>query len=645
MAETQQRPQKRAKLLDLNDSDEEEDARKTVSFKVNEKYAARFEHNKKRVEKQRLEEKYGKGDLETSESESDSDDETEDDEGMAATVKRDAEISNLLNAIRSKDPSLYDEGRKWYEEEGNPDEANGTEAKLKEKSMSLKEYHRKNLLGGAQKDDDDTEPQIQTYDEEQQELKDDLIRGFKDAGNQEDSDSDDGFLKQKEVIKAVDSAPKITADDIEKADEDPEAFMSKYLSARAWVPTDKARFQPLESDDEEDDVRADEVEHAWNMRFEDPETANEKLRTHSRTVTAEMSVRREKLSSRRRAREAEKERKEADKQEREADKARLRKLKIDEMEEKVEKIREVAGLSGKEFHIEEWARILEADWDDDKWEKQMAKHFGSEYYDEREDRAEDFLDGGISGNDKKHRKLKKPKWDDDIDVGDLVPDFDANPAEAARIALSDEDETRPESSKDTNLKEAKKEKKHQARVERRKIEALVDANLDIDMLDNSAEVGTSSKSKGTGFFRYRETSPTAFGLSPLDILTASDAQLNTYAGLKKLAAFRDPKKKRKDKKALNNWALRNWRKETFGTDDAPTAERFQELLRGEQIGRAEEKGSKSKKRSRPAETESKVESKADDKGGNEQSNVVDGERKKKRRKQKKSKLEGVSLDT
>lgn len=572
-----------------------------------------------------VEEKYGKTGLDESESESESDDETEDDEGVQATVKRDEEISNLLNAIRSKDPSLYDSERKWFEEENEEEE--NAESKPKEKPMTLKDYHRKNLLEGTHADGDDAEPYIQTYDEEQRALKDELLRGAKEASDDEDSD-DDGFLKQKNVIK-VDAAPQITHEDVERADEDPDAFMTKYLSSRAWIPTDKARFQPLESDDEEDDVRAEEFEHAWNMRFEDPETANEKLRTHSRTVTAEMSVRREKKSARQRAREAERERKEAEKREREEEKARLRKLKIDEMEEKVSKIKEAAGMSGKEFKIEEWARLLEADWDDDRWEKEMSKRFGNDYYEEREGRVDGSSDEEGS---KKQRKPKKPKWDDDIDIGDLVPDFDA---EDMDVALSD-DEIQAESSKSSN-KEAKKEKKHQARVERRKIEALVDANLDIDMINKSSEMPTSSKSKRAGFFRYRETSPTNFGLSALDILTASDSQLNTYAGLKKLAAYRDAKKKRKDKKKLNNWALRNWRRETFGTEEGPTAETFEKALMGDDPSRS---GSKSKKRDRSVEAGDK----ADGKEANGNTNVIEGERRKKRRKQKKRKLEDVSLD-
>ncbi len=46
------RPQKKAKLLD-NTDDEESDVETGAGFKVNEEYARRFEHNKKRAEQHR----------------------------------------------------------------------------------------------------------------------------------------------------------------------------------------------------------------------------------------------------------------------------------------------------------------------------------------------------------------------------------------------------------------------------------------------------------------------------------------------------------------------------------------------------------------------------------------------------------------
>ena len=44
--------------------------------------------------------------------------------------------------------------------------------------------------------------------------------------------------------------------------------------------------------------------------------------------------------------------------------------------------------------------------------------------------------------------------------------------------------------------------------------------------------------------------------------------MNEFVGLKKLAAFRDPEKKRRDQKHLGKKArLRKWRQETFGDEE------------------------------------------------------------------------------
>ncbi|PFH61014.1 hypothetical protein XA68_18379 [Ophiocordyceps unilateralis] len=61
-------------------------------------------------------------------------------------------------------------------------------------------------------------------------------------------------------------------------------------------------------------------------------------------------------------------------------------------------------------------------------------------------------------------------------------------------------------------------------------------------------------------------------MTPLDILLApSDQSLNQFVSLKKLAPFRDPAKKRRDRRQLAKRArLRQWRKDVFGRRGPPT---------------------------------------------------------------------------
>ncbi|MCJ1284234.1 KRRI-Interacting protein 1 [Xylographa opegraphella] len=579
-------------------------------FRVNEEYARRFEHNQRRAEIHRLEEKYGKSyantDHEISKSNGffdgggsdSSSDEEEDDEGILAKGVLDDQVNATLEAIRRKDPRVYDEKVTFYSKSDDDDDEEvdlQNVPKSKEKPMYLADYHRENLLrGNVTPEDDDAPPR--TYAQEQDQLKNAIIKemhevveGLYSENSSTSSDgSDNGteFLvrKQPSLYKASGDPLKfkLSSANVEDADKDPETFLSNFMSSRAWVPATQTKFQPFESDDEEEDRRAEAFEEAYNLRFENPEASNEKLLTIARDTAAKYSVRKEATNSRKRAREAEQAKKESHKRDREQEKAQLRKLRIEEATEKINKIKKAAGLRGKALTVEDWSEFLTEDWDNDRWETEMKKRFGDGYY------AAEEYDGSDAEHSQRKKKLKKPKWEDDIDITDLVPDFDAEQSNDVKFSLSDDSEigasnagvdledTEVEraSKKSKSIKRGKEELRKESRQERRKVEQLVDEKLNIDLALNNP----GSRQSKSGPFRYRETSPLAFGLTSHDILMASDGQLNQYAGLKKMAAFRDADKKKKDKKHLGKKArLRQWRKETFGNEQGPQKS-LQELL-------------------------------------------------------------------
>lgn len=532
-----------------------------------------------------VEEKYQKqtkptngqyGDKYDEDSES-SNDEDEDDDGFLATEALDAEISATLQAIRSKDPRVYDEKVTFYapiEEDAAEDATNNP----KEKPMYLRDYHRENLLKGDSGAEFGEENAPRTFAQEQEDLKKSIVKEMHaaaddDSSEGEDDDGDFLVAKSKPQLSNSDVHPsrrEKVAVDVTVADKDPETFLSNFMSARAWVPTDGARFQPLESDDDEEDQRADKFETAYNLRFEDPKGSNEVLKSYARDIVAAKSVRRDEPNSRKKQRDLERQKKEAEKAERDEERGRLRRLKIEEMEGKLQKIKQAAGIRGRTVKNEEWEKFLDDGWDDDKWEAEMNKQFGEDYYAEEEVGSDDegtALEGNASG---KKKKVKKPKWDDDIDIKDLVPEFEDEEESSTKPAfmLSDSEEEEEEEveegdspAKSKSSKDRRQEmqaKKKAARLERKKIEELVDSRLDLDIPKKAAG------------FRYRETSPISFGLTARDILMATDSSLNQFAGLKKMASFRDADKKRKDKKNLGKKArLRQWRKDTFGNEDGP----------------------------------------------------------------------------
>lgn len=460
--------------------------------------------------------------------------------------------------------------------------------------MFLNDYHRQNILEGVTGVEE--EETLPNYTQEQNDMKASILQeihanandieqeGRSDSGAEYgDDDTNKAFLVPKALKSSrEDQESKIQAHhsipDVEEAEKDPEKYLLNFMASRAWVPQTGATFQPFESDDEEEEERADEFEAAYNLRFEDPSASNEKLVSHARDAAAWYSVRREVLTGRKKSREIERAKREAERQDREEEKARLRKLRIVEAEEKIKKIKDAAGLKNEHLDLDVWSRFLDDGWNDRRWEEEMRRSFGEKYYADHEAEEEE---GRATGRKK---KVKKPKWEDDIDINDLVPDFEereqrkeppfhlsdigsegdkGTDAQSGDAEIIGRQPAGKSSDKKQRLREQREHQK-QNRNERRQIEQLVDQSINVE--NQLADMGPKHRS----VFRYRETSPIAYGLTAQDILMASDSQLNQYAGLKKLAAFRDPTKKAKDHKKLGKKArLRQWRKDTFGNEQGP----------------------------------------------------------------------------
>ncbi|KAM7191418.1 KRI1-like family C-terminal domain containing protein [Rhypophila sp. PSN 637] len=675
-AEPKSEPVAKNLFDDSSSEDDQEDGGATINgnegpeLKINEEYARRFEHNKKREELHRLEEKYKSKGGDVDESDESSTDESEDDEGFLVTEQLDEEIKATLAAIKNKDPRIYDKNAVFF----TPIDPESVPEKEKtEKPVTLRDYHRERYMAGDVGADMDDDQKPTTYNQAQDDLKKSIVAEINAVAVAEDDEEwsdDDAFLQKAEKPQAKLNedgihpsrvAPvKLTEVDVAKADENPEEYLSKFMASKAWAPPNGSKWEAFDSDEEssEDDDLADQFENAYNMRFEDPTKANEFLKTYSRNAAAARSVRKEELKGRKRQRALEKEKKEAEKKQRDEERARLRRLKIDEAAEKLAKIKQAAGLSGKSLKEEDWAKLLDDDFDE-KWEEEMKKQFGDEYYAGAE--AEDFSASEEEGEGgKKKKKIAKPTWDDDIDIKDIVPEFvddaevvpdisltddeDAAPVSEENQADADEeeeeeDEERPSKKRKTtkDLKKGKIEAKRQARAELAKIEALVDTKME---LDNPTVFSKNNKKGKVGGFRYRETSPNVFGMTARDILLApSDAALNEFAGLKKLAPFREAEKKRKDKKRLGKKArLREWRRETFGREFERTGPTWG-------FDGTEVEGTATGANGTTANGVVKMQDRAEnEKGVANEGGVVEGERKKKRKRSKKSKKAVTAAD-
>ena len=489
----------------------------------------------------------------------------------------DEEYLATLQAIKERDPRVYDKSTKFY-----TDDATGSHPRApvnEETPVFLRDYHRNNLF--STHDQQELENKASSYENEQRQLKATILKQMheatKDGTNEKPSDisenEEDMFIVKKPLLLPERPDITISTSDVAQADKDPDRFLARFMTARAWVSNEATRLHPFESDDDEDDRKAEEFEEAYNMRFENPEFANEKITTHARDIAAKYSARHDSKSRRKRAREVETSHKNEARASEIEEKKMLRKLRLEEAEQKLDKIKDAVGTEGINVNIEDWSKFLTEDWDTATWESEMQQRFGETYY-----AAKDHAVDWKADED----KMVKPRWSSDIDITDIVPGFRTE--QETIISLSDGND---DSGRDIGLEQVDKRndgrRKRRDREQRRKLQELVKEKVDLEV----ALEGRSSN--GSNMFRYRETSPLSYGLTSHDILSSSDVQLNQFAGLKKYATFRDPQKRKNDVKRLGKKArLRQWRKDTFGSEQT-LPRTLQDIVVGAQASHARDR--------------------------------------------------------
>lgn len=472
-------------------SDGDDDPAGGVELKINEEYARKFEHNKKREELQRrkssslrkvqrltpemiVDEKYKNkrkwldsesedGSLEESGGDESSSDEEEDEFGEFADEVADKDILATIQAIRSKDPRIYD-GQTRFFKSASMDEGVGYGKEDKEKKgrpMYLKDYHRMNLLNGLIGNEDEADEKPKTYLEEQQSLKHDLVKVMQTAAEDIGSESESANNDFLSIKKAPTEEFVLPPPDPSTADpENPDDYLASFLASKAWLPKDhKNVYGPaMESDDSEEEEIAEQYEQGFNLRFEDPPKAAQ-LVGHARGIVKPMSARRDVMSARKRAREAKAQRREDERRQREVEKGRLRALKVEQLMEKVKQIQEVAGLGDGSEDPDSWKELLKGSFSERKWDELMSRKFGDDYYRVREDELPE-----------------KPIWEDGINLGDIEME--------AGISLHDEDaaEDEPKGKGKTrrDYEREKRERKKREKETRKELEKFVDKNIHFD---------------------------------------------------------------------------------------------------------------------------------------------------------------------
>ena len=555
------------------------------SFTINEKFAARFEHNKRREEKQRLEEKL-KREYIIGDGGSDDDSGTSSSESDEGEIPRKMEeqFARALAKIKKRDPSIYQPDAKLFSdddsdsESGSGDEKKGK--KKKPKKQTLRQVVANQLLeGGARafedEDADDAEPKDdgkKSYVEEQADLK----RAFKDAaegsdGDDESSDSDSdsaGGLRVKKKAGDADSdsdsegmgdeAKKaygeyFDAEEAEDGASKEEAFLRDFIMNEKWKE-DETKLNIIGgghgSSSEEEVEEAEKFEAKYNFRFEEPDGAN--IVSHARRI--EGTVRREDTSRRDKRRER-KERKLAEKERLKAEVRRLKNLKREEIQRKMAQIASVGGLAGAEAVA---AANLNKEFDPEEHDKLMAQMYNEDYYEAGPDEDEEELEkpvfgdldeevaalvgkGGVDGagnaavGNERLAKLRDALTatgsgrvddggddiDDEDDDAEEEDDFDGSDG-SDEEAGSDGDEEAPNAGNKFSKRAAKRWKKE--------LMAKMEEYYKLDAEDFIDDMPCR--------FKYKQVAPSMYGLSTKEILAMTDKQLTQIMPLKKLAPYR-----------------------------------------------------------------------------------------------------------
>ncbi|WVQ74342.1 hypothetical protein IAR50_003941 [Cryptococcus sp. DSM 104548] len=357
----------------------------------------------------------------------------------------------------------------------------------------------------------------------------------------------------------------------EKKAKDDDDFLMNYILNRGWIdrtddhvptydevvgktaseeheeekaPKASTSSHPWGSLDEDEDFedRAEQFETEYNFRFEEPGAST--ILTHPRDI-ASLVRRPDDARKSKRARKAE--RKAAEKAAMEEGLKKEKGKKRREMEKRMEALKrdlEKEGVKGVE--LDKLGKVLDGEWDENMWDK---------------------IVGGMIGNDAEDDDNVKPTWDDDLgdapyDEDDQEDDFPyedtSENVEEMDVDVDYEDDgpvnmdadfidLDPSSTK--SKKKSKKDKKSKRREITpspepenedgkelsiaEKAQALKEAAESYNALAHEDFIGDMPTK-----FKYTQAPSASFGLTPAEILLATDEELNQIVGMKSIAPYK-----------------------------------------------------------------------------------------------------------
>ncbi|XP_050668236.1 protein KRI1 homolog isoform X2 [Leptidea sinapis] len=496
-----------------NDSDTEE-----VSLKTENEYAKKYDKWREKEELHKLEQKYGSNGSEGSESDS------EDESDVPPEVSEEVETQFLktLSLLKTKDPRIYDPGFKFFNDQVEIG---------KEKDKEL----RKVTFADSDDDEDDDNPNIFTIEKKAEIVepkvkiigKSEQEAKLKDYLTGKAEHIDDEVERDLAPLKNLWSDPKLN---------EGEAFLRDYILNKRYLGDDEGVSEAKVRDDEEleeDEKTVEEqgkFERAFNFRFEEPD--DEYLKRYPRT----MNSIRPKDERRSRKRVELRSRKEQEKQKKMEEIARLKALKLKEIQEKIAKIKQVTGNEDLAFKDED----IEGDFDPEQHDRRMKAIFDEQYYGAADHEKPDFpdLDQELEiENWDKYDKEDEERVDDDVHCEDDNFNMDADYDPKAAKANLLEELKRNQSKRRRNRKRKSKlaellatEKPTFTPGVDKTYSEFMEEYYKMDCEDVIGDLPTR--------FKYREVVPNDFGLTVEEILLADDRELTQWVPLKRIVKYR-----------------------------------------------------------------------------------------------------------
>lgn len=336
-------------------------------LRINQKFAKSFQT---REEKRLLAKEIALG-IELPDDDS-SDHTSEDEEAKELTPELNLKIVRTINAIRGKDSQVYEPDKVFFEDNKLP-----VEKRTNETRATFKDVARRQIQEAAQngewRENNEELPSMLAYDEEQRELREELMK----AG-----DDQDFALTRKQQVSHPEEPDRELHAELEKlkaSGDKADNYLAEMTAKRAWREQSSSGVVWFEDDDM--DGADEKFEAEYNFRFENE--ASSEIATYRRDVVGSL---RRKDERRILKRASKKKRLEIARQEKLADLRRLRKLKA---KIQAEQLATIAKESGMDFELE----MLESDFDPTTYDNDMAAKFSDDWYAQRQEAKPRFDDG------------------------------------------------------------------------------------------------------------------------------------------------------------------------------------------------------------------------------------------------------------